>query len=310
MSNEKLSEQDYLKKHLSDSEKSKNNIDSSINNSILKNTSNIDNLNYISVDVNLLPCGAFYPIGTTIMIRAAQVKEIQAFSTVDESNFADIVDKMNYILQSCVRIKYSNGKIASYLEIKDQDRIYLIFLIRELTFQQGNNLTVDAICPNDDKKIQIELNRENFVFHEIDSSLNEYFDQNDRCFKFQLINGKTYEISPPTIGIQKSFTDFMTKEAAEKRQPNVSFIKIIPFMLVNRSSITYEGIKSKLNEFENMDDISFQFLNSAVNKMKLGIKELKKNCECGGEVRTEMQFPNGVSSIFVIHDAFETYIKK
>jgi hypothetical protein len=81
-------------------------------------------------------------------------------------------------------------------------------------------------------------------------------------------------------------------------------------MLSGRSTITYDGIKSKLKEFEEMDDISFQFLNSAVSKMTFGIKELKKMCECGEEVRTEMTFPNGASGIFVIHDAFEAYIEE
>jgi hypothetical protein len=73
---------------------------------------------------------------------------------------------------------------------------------------------------------------------------------------------------------------------------------------------TYDGIKAKVKEFEEIDDISFQFLNSAVSKMTFGIKELKRNCECGEEVRTDMQFPTGASGIFVIHDAFEAYIKE
>ena len=63
-------------------------------------------------------------------------------------------------------------------------------------------------------------------------------------------------------------------------------------------------------EFEEIDDISFQFLNAAVGKMTFGIKELKKKCSCGEEVHTDMQFPNGASGIFVIHDAFEAYIKE
>ena len=81
-------------------------------------------------------------------------------------------------------------------------------------------------------------------------------------------------------------------------------------MLSNRTSITYEGVKSKLKDFEEIDDISFQFLNAAVSKMTFGIKELKKTCTCGEEVRTDMQFPNGASGIFVVHDAFEAYIKE
>jgi hypothetical protein len=81
-------------------------------------------------------------------------------------------------------------------------------------------------------------------------------------------------------------------------------------MLNGRSSITIDGIKAKLQEFERIDDISFQFLNAAVGKMTFGLKELKKTCSCGLEVRSEMTFPNGASGIFVIHDAFEAYIKE
>ena len=82
-------------------------------------------------------------------------------------------------------------------------------------------------------------------------------------------------------------------------------------MLGGRSSITYEGIKSKLVEFESMDDISFQFLNAAVGKMTFGIKEISKNCPaCGVEQKTEMSFPYGASGIFVVHGSFEKFIKE
>ena len=81
-------------------------------------------------------------------------------------------------------------------------------------------------------------------------------------------------------------------------------------MLAGRTSITYEGVKAKLKDFEQIDDISFQFLNAAVSKMTFGIKELKKTCSCGEEVHTDMQFPNGASGIFVIHDAFERYLEE
>jgi hypothetical protein len=307
-----LSEEDYLKKHLSDLENGKNksndiqfdNIDSSVE------ASRVNDLQYFSFDVNLLPCGRFYPTGTLLMVRPAQVKEIQAYSMVDDNNFYDIVEKMNGMLQSCVRVKYTDGKVGSYLEVKDQDRLYLIFLIRELTFQQGNSLSVKALCPCDNTEIQVELKRENFAFHEIDEKLDRFFNRSSNSYIFRLKNGREYEVTPPNIGLQKSFTDYIIKENNEKRTPNLAFLKIIPFLLAGRTSITYDGIKSKLREFEEMDDISFQFLNSAVSKMTFGIKELKKNCECGEEVRTEMQFPNGASGIFVIHDAFEAYIKE
>ena len=306
-----MSEEDYLKKHLGDLDNPKN----VMNNDIpfvaqpkVDNTRTTD-LQFFNFDIKELPCGEFYPSGTVFMVRPAQVREIQAYSMVDDNNFYDIVEKMNDILQSCVRVKYSDGKIGSYIEVKDQDRLFLVFLIRELTFQQGNSLTVNSKC-SCGQDVQMELKRDNFSFHEIDEKLERYFSASTRTYHFSTINGREFELTPPNIGLQKSFTEYILKESNEKRTPNLSFLKIIPFMLAGRTSVTYEGIKAKLKEFEEIDDISFQFLNAAVGKMTFGIKELKKKCSCGEEVHTDMQFPNGASSIFVIHDAFEAYIKE
>ena len=306
-----MSEEDYLKKHLGDLDNPKN----VMNNDIpfvaqpkVDNTRTTD-LQFFNFDIKELPCGEFYPSGTVFMVRPAQVREIQAYSMVDDNNFYDIVEKMNDILQSCVRVKYSDGKVGSYIEVKDQDRLFLVFLIRELTFQQGNSLTVNSKC-SCGEDVQMELKRDHFFFHEIDEKLERYFSASTRTYHFSTINGREFELTPPNIGLQKSFTEYILKESNEKRTPNLSFLKIIPFMLAGRTSITYEGIKAKLKEFEEIDDISFQFLNAAVGKMTFGIKELKKKCSCGEEVHTDMQFPNGASSIFVIHDAFEAYIKE
>jgi hypothetical protein len=306
-----MSEEDYLKKHLGDLDNPK----SVMNNDIpfvaqpkIDNTRTTD-LQFFNFDIKELPCGEFYPSGTVFMVRPAQVREIQAYSMVDDNNFYDIVEKMNDILQSCVRVKYPDGKVGSYIEVKDQDRLFLVFLIRELTFQQGNSLTVNSKC-SCGEDVQMELKRDHFSFHEIDEKLERYFSASTRTYHFSTINGREFELTPPNIGLQKSFTDYILKESNEKRTPNLSFLKIIPFMLAGRTSITYEGIKAKLKEFEEIDDISFQFLNAAVGKMTFGIKELKKKCSCGEEVHTDMQFPNGASGIFVIHDAFEAYIKE
>ncbi len=306
-----MSEEEYLKKHLGQIENSKNSTNSDIPfvTQPKVDTTRTTDLQFFNFDIKELPCGQFYPTGTIFMVRPAQVKEIQSYSMVDDNNFYDIVEKMNDILQACVRVKYSDGKMGSYIDIKDQDRLFLIFLIRELTFQQGNSLTVTTRCTCGNE-LNVELKRDHFVYHDIDEKLDRFFSPSTRSYHFSTVNGKEFELTPPNIGLQKSFTDYILKENNEKRTPNLSFLKIIPFMLSGRTSITYEGIKSKLKEFEEIDDISFQFLNAAVSKMTFGIKELKKKCSCGEEVHTEMQFPNGASGIFVIHDAFEAYIKE
>jgi hypothetical protein len=308
-SKKEMSEEDYLKQHLMQNENKNDRDMYQVIESGPSNTRTTD-LQYMSVDIRQLPCGQFYPNGTTLLIRAAQVKEIQSYSMVDDNNFYDVIEKMNDMLASCARIKFPDGKMGTFLDIKDQDRLFLIFMIRELTFQNGSSLGVKAKCTCG-QDCEIELKRANFRFHVLDERLNDFYDKKTNSFYFKTTNNKEFSLTPPTIGLQKSFTDYIIKENAEKSKPNMAFLKIIPFMLEGRNNITNEGIKAKLVDFENMDDISFQFLNSAVSKMTFGIKELVKNCgSCGLEVRADMQFPNGASGIFVIHDAFETFIKK
>jgi hypothetical protein len=307
-----LSEEEYLKRHIQEVEgnKEKHNQVFDEMTSQTPNNNRVTDLQFLSFDIKDLPCGKFYPTGTTLMVRAAQVREIQSYSMVDDNNFYDIVEKMNDMLQACVRLKYPDGRMGTYLDIKDQDRLYIIFLIRELTFQQGNALAVTVKCTCGAEN-QIELVRKNFRFHQIDEKLEKFYNKGSNSFIFSTKNNKEFELTPPNIGLQKAFADYIIKENGEKRVPNLAFLKIIPFMLNGRTTITYEGIKIKLKEFEDMDDISFQFLNAAVSKMTFGIKELVKNCHaCGVEVRTDMTFPNGASGIFVVHDAFETFIKE
>lgn len=87
-------------------------------------------------------------------------------------------------------------------------------------------------------------------------------------------------------------------------------MKVIPFVLYDRTSITPEGIKAKLDEYIKIDPDSFQFLNSAVEKLNFGIEKVISQCSCGLEVHSEMIFPDGPSAVFVIHDAFDRFIKK
>lgn len=305
-----MSEEEYLRRHLQEIESGKSGTphQEPTKVKIVEDTTT-SNLKYFAFDVREFPCGIFYPQGTTIQIRSAEVREIQAYSMVDDSNYYDIVEKMNEMLSSCVRVKYPDGNIGSYLDVRDPDRFFLIFTIRELTFQQGNSLATKAVCECSTEN-QIELKRENFKMFTASEKLEKYYNPVKRCFTFETINGDVFNLAPPSIGLQKAFTEYIVAENASKRKPNMSFLKIIPFMLHDRTSITQEGIKAKLDEFTSMNNTSFQFVNSAVEKLTFGIEKVVSTCSCGLEVHSDMIFPNGPSALFVDDDAFERFIKE
>ena len=209
--NQNLSEEDYLRKHLEELESSKSQSKQNNTPKVTIDNSRVTDLQYFSFDVKEFPCSIFYPAGTLIKVRAAQVKEIQAYSMVDDNNFYDIVEKMNDMLSSCVRIQYGDGSVGSYLDLRDPDRYYLVFLIRELTFQQGSNLVTKSTCQCG-QEISIELVRENFKYLEPNERLNKFYNPSIRCFTFETKNGKVFNLAPPTIGLQKSFTDYYQRK--------------------------------------------------------------------------------------------------
>lgn len=275
------------------------------------NSERASDLKYVVFDINQLPCGKFYPNGTVLKIRAAEVREIQAYSMVDDTNIFDIMDKANDIIANCVRLQDSNGDIHSYLELKDPDRFFLLFVIRDLTFQNGSVLTSKIECDcghiND-----VILTRHNFNYYDIAPELLPFYDEYENVFKFELVNNTTYKLGVPTIGLQRSFYSYIVKNAKDKTNINAAFLKIVPFTISTRLSITEEGIKKLIRDFETMDDISFQFLNDAVNKMTFGIKESKTMCvACGQEAHAEFGFPEDKPSrLFVERNAFDRFIKK
>ena len=92
---------------------------------------------HIKLNLSELPSGGrFYRKDFEIAIRAARVNEIRDFSTIDETNMKDIDEKVNSLLVSCTKILYGSQR-GSYKDILEEDRIYVILKIRELTFKDG-----------------------------------------------------------------------------------------------------------------------------------------------------------------------------
>ena len=236
------------------------------------------------------------------MVRAAKVSEIQAFSMVDDTNFNDLYEKVTKMIESCVFLRLPDGNKAPYINLYDPDRWYIIFVIRELTFPKGTDLYVEV------GETKIPLKRGYFEFHEIDEKVLKYFNKLKGRFIFPTKAGNI-EMGPPTIGLSKSFTESIIKELQTKKEVNTSFLKVIPFTLPGRTSITQEGINKKLKEYENIDEGLFQFLNEATNLMTFGIKGVKSKSESGEEVRSDNIFPGGASKLFVRSDAFDDFIK-
>lgn len=311
---------DYLENFLSNDEEKndfkslKNDVKEIKNN--LKLNSN-DSSEFINVIIDDLPCGKFYKHNTSIKIRAAKVSDIQAYSAIDENNYIDVVEKMNEMLSKCVKYIFPNGNVGSYKNIKDGDRLFLIFMIRELTFQNGNNLVKDATCDSCKTEVKIpfratknQSSDKTFEYHETPSFLIDIFNEDSGCYEL-IINDVMWRLAPPTIGIVEIFFGDMKDKTLNKKNLNLAFLKIIPYLLYDRDSITTDGILQKEKDFSKLSLETFTLLDQLVDSMTFGVKGLKTICtECGSEVHTDMTFPDGPKAIFVIPNLLERFIKK
>lgn len=305
-------DEEYLKNIVNNKENSKPS-DDHIEKSDFKFSDNYDKFAFEAINILELPCGMFYPEGTKILVRAAKVAEIQAYSVVDNRNSHDIAEKMSDMLKTCVKVELPGGKTGSYSNLKIADRTYLIFYIRERTFQKGNMLNLECECDECGHTFETGLLRKHFVNGEVDESIMKYFDSLTKTFHFELNNGESVQIGLPTIGVERKLYEYVTKQVHAKKKPNMAYIKYDPFLIPNRSKITDEGIKKRLEKFTNMSEESFLFIEGFVSELEkyLGIKNVKNSCpECESEVHSEMRFPGGASTLFTVSNGFDQFIKK
>lgn len=256
-------------------------------------------IGYSKLTINELPSkGLFYPKGTEIHIRAAEVKEIKHWSTMDVNDFTSVDESIDFIIQKCTQVKIPN-KIASYKDIKEIDRLYIIFAIRELTFKDGEN---KIFLPES----EIEIKKEMLRYFIVDEKLNKYYSEEERCFIITNKNNQEeyVKVYIPSIGV----SSFIKKYVNEKRQSGAKidedFIKFAAFLfddyrLLDEKKFKEVNIDSngwslfKISAYSQVSDIILQNINPQI--------VYKKG---GEEITAPLNFQGGLKSIFLISDIF------
>jgi hypothetical protein len=287
---------------------------------IVKKTKDV----YQDIAIATLPMNKLYHPMTRMEIRALDVGEISNYSTLESNDPTLVRAKLDEILEKCVKVSLQNTK-QSYKSLLVFDRLYMIYTLRELTFQNGRILTLPVTCTNSSCKhdFPIELIRQNIEFwQEQDSDIWKYFSNEYSCFIFETtIKEEPFLLKPPTIGLQESFYYWIENRKFLKKEINAAFVKIAPYTL-NAVELTIEELDDIEKEFISQlkesptGEEEFQFLNDTVdsfkkNDFKIGIRGLVKLCpKCGQEVRTPTVFPRRARDLFIVPDAFRAYLKK
>lgn len=248
--------------------------------------------------------GLFYPEGTRFFIRAASVKEIRHFSTINDEDPFSVDEALNEIVNGCLTIRIP-GKLTSYKELKEEDRIHIILSIRDLTFIDGENkLAISVNCPHCGTENEIEIKNSSFESEVLSDSIMKYYDEDKRKFVVTTKSSGTIEIVPPSIGIMSHVTKYIQNSREKGKKLDASFIKCLPYLITDWRGFTESHIQNLEVEFMRWDSKKYQVYNALTEMVRIGVKEeLHKECDkCYGEVRTPITFPGGIKSLFIVSD--------
>jgi hypothetical protein len=260
---------------------------------------------YVEIWPNNFPTqGLFYNPELRFFIRAAEVREIRHFSTINEQDPFSIDEALNEIVKSCLMLRLP-GKQMSFKDLKEEDRIFIIMAIRDLTFSKGeNNLVLRPVCKECNHENELIVNNNTFDRTELTDQILKYYDEETRKFNVTTKSSGTIVIVPPSIGVMMEVTKYIRKINEEGKKIDQSFIKVLPYMTQDWRGFTESHIKNLEIESMSWNTTKYQTMNSLVDLCRVGVKEnLHMECaKCGTEVSTPISFPGGIKSLFVISD--------
>lgn len=296
---------------------------------------------YIRVHKKDMPGGDFYEDDLYFDIRPATVTEIKNFSTINEEDGAEATARLDEILSKCVKVYYWRTitdvdgdekevtKPASYRKINVIDRFYLLFLIREITFENKKAYKIPyehGDCGHEGEAILKPQNLYYVRFEDLSNNIKEFFDSEKKRFVFHTkFRDEPYEFAPHTIGLEADLISYLRKEATKRRNKatrtennnmpdnlisahEFSFMKNKLYMFPGITGMKEDEIKRRIKKYRKEGDDSdinsieeLEFIKMVTDEIsKLGLKGMKIICEnCGEEIHIENLFPKGLSALFL-----------
>ncbi len=267
------------------------------------------------LDLRSLPSqGLFYPEGTELLLRSAKTKEIRHWSTIDENDPLDAIEKINFILNSCTKIKVLNGRPLNYNDFLEIDRYHILFRLYELTFpNQENKLFANIKCSRDGHVNNTQVLSNNLIGFEYPQDLMKWYSEEDRCFKIhsEKLNETLY-LYLPTIGTENKFKLKKKEDQAKGVEIDDAFYDFGPYLIrdwrtLNNSILTDLKFNS-LGWPEN----KFVFIHKFTRKLKdAHLNKVASICDKCKEVTESHIFLEGsftVKDIFIISAGLDELI--
>ena len=262
-------------------------------------------LGWKNVPIEYLPSqGLFYESGTQVAIRAATVAEIRHWSTIDENDLLGVDDMLNFIIEKCCKIKIP-GRAASFKDLKEIDRFYLIFAIRDYTFKNGENKLYVNVTDNDGVGDRIEVTKDVIDYFNPDERMMKYFSHEEHCFKLEMRNGEKFVMYFPTLGVMSFIKNYIKTKQQQGQNFDKAFIKYAPFLFNDWRALTQASYDKAVQDSYSWSVARISALDKLVEILASSVNpQIRYVNPSSAEVTAPLNFQGGIKSIFLISDIF------
>lgn len=269
----------------------------------------VHDLGWKNIPLETLPTqGLFYPVGTKIAIRAAQVQEIRHWSTIDETDGLAIDEALNFVIERCVQVVIP-GKRAYYKDLKEIDRFYLIFAIREFTFKNGENKLYTEVQGQSGKIHKLEVTKDIISYFKPAEKLMKFYSEAERGFIFNLKSGEIFKMYVPSIGVTSFLKDYRTKKQQSGKILDEDFEKYSLFLFNDWRGLTDIVFESEHQKSYGWSLEKISVASSVVDLIKSSVDPaITTYIDGEGEVTVPLNFQGGFKAIFVISDILDELI--
>ena len=253
---------------------------------------------------NLPSQGYFYEAGTQVAIRAATVAEIRHWSTIDDNDLLSIDEMLNFIIEKCCRIKVP-GKAGSYKDLKEIDRFYLIFAIRDFTFKNGENKLFVTASNEDGSEDKIEVTKDIVDYFNPDEKLLKYLNASRQCFEIRMKNGEAFDLYLPSLGTMMFIKNYVNGKRQSGQKFDKAFVKYAPFLFPDWKILTQAAYDKAVQESYTWSVQKISVMETIVSLLASSVNpQVRYQTKEGGEQVAPLNFRGGFKSLFLISDIF------
>lgn len=253
-----------------------------------------------SVSPSLLPSkGIFYPKDLLITISPLKVKHIRHFSTIDETDEIDVSSKLNFVINSSVEVQTSTPGFSA-LSLLEIDRLYLLFLVRNITFIEFPSIIkLESTCKECSQVDMVDVRAERLGAIK-EGALDEYismYSKDSRSIEFKISDETVNMYLPSMENMDTSRKIILERGVSLENQDKFMLCFLVP-PYVKLSEKDFETFDL---EIENWTPDKYSLVRSFVNTVNssYAIDVYYKCSDCGAGVATPLRFHRGIKELFI-----------